>query len=158
MTINVFKYLYWKAKCGCRKQTLTDTKLAIKTRMHSSRMRTARSSSHLGGVSTRHPPGTRPPCNQTAPPEQAPQDQEPLGPGTPPRIRHPPGTRPPGAGPPGTRHPPWTEWQTGVKILPCPKLRLRAVIRIYYYLSCISKTKSTPATDYHYTTELKEVD
>ena len=23
--------------------------------------------------------------------------------------------------------PPWTEWQTGVKILPCPKLRLRAV-------------------------------
>ena len=24
--------------------------------------------------------------------------------------------------------PPWTEWQTGVKILPCPKLRLRAVI------------------------------
>ena len=27
------------------------------------------------------------------------------------------------------RTPPlWTEWQTGVKILPCPKLRLRAVI------------------------------
>ena len=27
------------------------------------------------------------------------------------------------------RMPPlWTEWQTGVKILPCPKLRLRAVI------------------------------
>ena len=24
--------------------------------------------------------------------------------------------------------PPWTEWQTGAKILPCPKLRLRAVI------------------------------
>ena len=24
--------------------------------------------------------------------------------------------------------PPWTEWQTGVKILPCPKLLLRAVI------------------------------
>ena len=23
--------------------------------------------------------------------------------------------------------PPWTEWQTGAKILPCPKLRLRAV-------------------------------
>ena len=23
--------------------------------------------------------------------------------------------------------PPWTEWQTGVKALPCPKLRLRAV-------------------------------
>ena len=30
--------------------------------------------------------------------------------------------------PPGTRHTPlWTEWQTGVKILPCPKVRLRAV-------------------------------
>ena len=25
--------------------------------------------------------------------------------------------------------PPWTEWQTGVKILPCPKLRLREVTR-----------------------------
>ena len=24
--------------------------------------------------------------------------------------------------------PPWTEWQTGAKLLPCPKLRLRAVI------------------------------
>ena len=24
---------------------------------------------------------------------------------------------------------PWTEWQTGEKILPCPKLRLRAVIK-----------------------------
>ena len=28
-----------------------------------------------------------------------------------------------------TRTPLWTEWQTGVKILPCPKLRLRAVIK-----------------------------
>ena len=27
-----------------------------------------------------------------------------------------------------TPSPLWTEWQTGVKILPCPKLRLRAVI------------------------------
>ena len=27
-------------------------------------------------------------------------------------------------------HPPlWTEWQTGIKILPCPKLRLRAVMK-----------------------------
>ena len=25
----------------------------------------------------------------------------------------------------------WTEWQTGVKILPCPKLRLRAVITLW---------------------------
>ena len=38
--------------------------------------------------------------------------------------------------PPATTHTPlqpwtpplWTEWQTGAKILPCPKLRLRAVI------------------------------
>ena len=32
--------------------------------------------------------------------------------------------------PPGSNHARpllWTEWQTGVKILPCPKLRLRAV-------------------------------
>ena len=28
----------------------------------------------------------------------------------------------------GTPPPLWTEWQTGVKILPCPRLRLRAVI------------------------------
>ena len=27
--------------------------------------------------------------------------------------------------------PPWREWQMLVKILPCPKLRLRAVIRMY---------------------------
>ena len=27
---------------------------------------------------------------------------------------------------PGAGTPPWTEWQTGVKILPCPKPRLRA--------------------------------
>ena len=40
---------------------------------------------------------------------------------TPPRQPHMP---PPGA----TTHAPlWTEWQTGVKILPCPKLPLRAV-------------------------------
>ena len=44
--------------------------------MHSSRMRTARSSSRPGGVSTRHP------ISQTRP---APQEQ------TPPKTRHPPG-------------------------------------------------------------------
>ena len=37
------------------------------TRMHSSRMRTAHSSSRPRGVSTRHPPGTRPPWEQTPP-------------------------------------------------------------------------------------------
>ena len=64
------------------------------TRMHSSRMRTARSSGHPGGVATRHPP-----LEQASP-----------------RSRH-----PPGAGTPVDRHMP-------VNILPCPKLRLRAVI------------------------------
>ena len=29
--------------------------------------------------------------------------------------------------PPSHIPPPWTEWQTGIKILPCPKLRLQAV-------------------------------
>ena len=88
------------------------------TRMHSSRMRTTRGSSHpRGGLHqappragthpwTRHPRGTRHPAgsrhplwDQAAPPEQA----------------------PPGADPPP---PLWTEFLTH----PCPKLRLRAVI------------------------------
>ena len=50
------------------------------TRMHSSRIRTARSSSRPGGVSTRHPPRTRPREPGTPP------DQTPLGPGTPPPV------------------------------------------------------------------------
>ena len=33
-------------------------------------------------------------------------------------------------GVPGQVLPRWTEWQTGVKLLPCPKLRLRAVIKL----------------------------
>ena len=41
---------------------------------------------------------------------------------------------------------PWTEWHTGVKTLPCPKLRLRAVITLYelamIQLSCISFQRS----------------
>ena len=32
--------------------------------------------------------------------------------------------------PPGQRPPLWTEWHTGVKTLPCPKLRLRAVTKV----------------------------
>ena len=32
------------------------------------------------------------------------------------------------------RHPLWTEWHKGVKALPCPKLRLRAVIIIFHTL------------------------
>ena len=90
----------------------------LPTRMHSSRMRIARSSSHLGGsppgrpgpgtppdqapLQTRHPPDqapsrpgtlqTRHPPDQAPPWDQAPpQDQAHLPPGT----RHPPRTRPP---------------------------------------------------------------
>ena len=86
--------------------------------MHSSRMRTARSSNRRG-VSTRHLPGTRhPPWDQTPPGpdplwDQAPPlwDQAPPGPGTHLWDQAPPVDR-----------------QTPVNILPCPKLRLRAVI------------------------------
>ena len=71
------------------------------TRMHSSRMRTAHSSSRDGGS----PPGTPP------------------GPDPPPRA----GT-PAGAGTPWTRPPcGQNSSHTLLKILPCPKLRLRAV-------------------------------
>ena len=52
---------------------------SLETRMHSSGMRTARSSSRPG-VSTRHPPEQVP-----TPPDQAPPHQ------APPRTRHPPG-------------------------------------------------------------------
>ena len=76
------------------------------TRMHSSRMHTARSSSRPRGVSTRHPP------EQVSP-----------WPGTPragtPQTRHPPRADPPACG--------QNSWHTLLKILPCPKLRLRAV-------------------------------
>ena len=97
-----------------------------RTRMYSSRMRTARSSSRPGHVSTRHPLGAG----------------TPPGPGTlrarPPRSRHPPGTRhplgagtppgpdPPGAGtpweqaPPGTRPPPGAGTPPGPGTFPGP--------------------------------------
>ena len=67
-------------------------------------MRTASSSSRPGGVSTRHPP-----------PGADPPEQEP--------------PRPQEQAPPGTRRPScWqNSWHTFVKILPCPKLRLRTV-------------------------------
>ena len=77
-----------------------------KTRMHSSRMRTARSSSRAGGLH-QAPPQDQPPRACTLPWKQAPLEQ------VPPWNRHPPGPDPPGAGtlpgagtPPGSRHPP----------------------------------------------------
>ena len=54
----------------------------------------------------------------------------------------PPGGLPAGGVPPSRGSPWWetppllTEWQTGVKILPCPKLRLRAVIKVSYSRGC----------------------
>ena len=73
-------------------------------------MRTARSSSRRGGLHQAPPPGPDPPGAGTPPGTKHPPDQ------APPRMRHPPGSRPP----PVDRH-------TPVNILPCPKLRLRAV-------------------------------
>ena len=73
------------------------------------------------------PPGSNhayPPEQPRTPPRATTHPLE--QPCTPPQSNH----TPPGA----TTHapPPWTEWQTGVKILPCPKLRLRAVIKTSY--------------------------
>ena len=83
-------------------------KIFSKTRLHSSRMRTARSSGRPGGgVFTRH---TLPPKDETPPQEQTPPTQS-----RPPRSRHPP---PPGADntSPGADTPLLTESQTPVKI------------------------------------------
>ena len=49
------------------------------------------------------------------------------------RVYLPGGCTCPGRGYLPRYSPLWTEWQTGAKILPCPKLRLRAVI-----IGCIS--------------------
>ena len=72
--------------------------ILLLTRIHSSRMRTARSSSRPGGLHQ------APPNWDQTPRDQAPPTRHPPGPGTPPVDRH-----------------------TPVNILPCPKLRLRAV-------------------------------
>ena len=64
-------------------------KFYFQTRMHSSRMRTARSSGRPGGS----PPGT-PPWERHLPSEQAPLGADPPE-QTPPGTRHPPGSRPP---------------------------------------------------------------
>ena len=78
-------------------------------------MRTARSSSHRGGVSTRHPLGPDPPLGSDPP-------------GTrPPMTRHP---RSPGPGTPLWPGTPPVDRHTPVNILPCPKLCLRAVTMV----------------------------
>ena len=79
------------------------------TRMHSSRMRTARSSSRRGEGGL----------------HQAPSRTMHLRDHAPPWTMHP---RSPVPGTPREQAPPAVDRHTSVNILPCPKLRLRAVI------------------------------
>ena len=94
-------------------------------------MRTARSSSRPEGgdppppgpgtPQTRYPQTRHPPRPGTVP------DQVPLlGAGTP-QTRHPPG---PSTLLPSDQAPPLVDRHTPVNLLPCPKLRLRAVITL----------------------------
>ena len=87
-----------------------------------------------GGVGVHAcPPGTQPPRSCMLPgmhPHHRPCT--PPGHACPPIMHTPQPRTPPGMHAPHHACPPsctlWTEWQTGVKILPCPKLLLRAVI------------------------------
>ena len=82
-------------------------------------MRTARSSSRRGGLH-QAPPKQTPP--EQTPPDQAPPSGAGIPPSRPPRTRYTllgPGTPPP----PREQN----SWHKLVKILPSPKLRLRAV-------------------------------
>ena len=102
-----------------------------KTRMHSSRMRTARSSSRSGGAwywGEREPPWDQaPPWDQVHPPlrtRYTPWDQPP------------PGPDPPGLDPLRDQALPLVDRHTLINILPCPKPRLRAVIRAHLCVAC----------------------
>ena len=104
-----------------------DTDIIGATRMHSSGMRYALSSSRPGGSPI--------PRDQAPPRTRHPQIRHPLGPGTPPGTRQPLTQHPPDQAPPSTRHllgpgppgPGTPLWTGKVNILPCPKLRLRVV-------------------------------
>ena len=97
-----------------------------KTRMHSSRMRSARSSGRPGGSPpgtppdqalprTRHPPGADlPPEPGTLPGADPPQ------PGTPSDQAHPPKADPPDQATPRSRPPPVNRITDACKTLPCP--------------------------------------
>ena len=112
--------------------------ISCKTRMHSIRMRTvgsltvSRSIWHGGGCMPctplpHTPPTTHPPCHACHPPCTPPAMHTPL-PCTHPCHAHTPGTHAPlPCRHPYHARPPWIEWQMFVKLLPCPKLRLRAV-------------------------------
>ena len=108
------------------------------TRIHSSRMRTARSSSHPGGVSTSHPLRSRHPLSrarhlrdQATPHNQVPSWDQALPKQAPP-SRHPRAGTPQDQAPPRTRHPPGPDPPVNrisdtCKNITFPQLRLRAV-------------------------------
>ena len=80
---------------------------------HQTRRHQTRRSPNQKATKPEDPPGA-----DTPPKEDPPRADTPLGEDTPSWEQTPPRSRSPLL---------WTEWQTGVKILPCPKLRLRAV-------------------------------
>ena len=93
-------------------------KKLLQTRMHSSRMRTARSSSRPGGL------------------HQAPPGPDPPGPGTPPGTRHPPGSGPP--------PPPVNRITDTCKNITFPQLRLWAVIKSESKADHVGKNAELP--------------
>ena len=95
--------ILWLRRCSFSAFLATLSTEKLRTRKHSSRMHTA----HFSGW------GVCPfPLEADLPPRGRPS------------LRQPPIWRQIPQG----RHPPWTEWQTRVKTLSCPKLRLRAVM------------------------------
>ena len=109
------------------------------------------------GTPRNQTPQTRPPGTRY-PPDQTLQDQAPPGTRHPPQTR-PPRTRyPPGPGPPWDQAPPRTRHLPGpgtppvdrhtlVNILPCPKLRLRAVINLLSILNMLKDLANTWRAD-----------
>ena len=90
-TLRCTDSFYYGGLCEIVFRSIITSKNFNLTRMHSSRMHTACSSSRPGGVSTRHPPDQAPPQDQATTPgsrpprsRHTPQDQAPLGADTPP--------------------------------------------------------------------------
>ena len=116
----VYFYSRWTSLSGLKTRP---------TRMHSSRMRTARSSSHPGGgLHQAHPPPEQTPLHPGA---------VPLGADTPP-SRHPPGPDHP---------PPLTESQMPVKILPCPNFVVGGNKAEFNFLGAFCECTAIALTD-----------
>ena len=98
------------------------SELFLQTRMHSSRMRTARNSSSPGSLH-QTPPRAGTPCHRHRPEQAPPLGADPPGPDLPG-----PGT-PPSRYPPGPGPPPVNKITDTCKNITFPQLRLRAVIR-----------------------------